>query len=93
MVGVVEARVWARGVAGRLGVGERILGGDEGEAAVGGSGGRRRRRGEEGGRGRRRRRCGWRWRGRLGLAVEEVVDLEVGGEGEAALLGVEAVEP
>lgn len=29
MAGVVEARVWAGGVAGRLGVGERILGGDE----------------------------------------------------------------
>jgi hypothetical protein len=93
VVVVVVARVWAGGVAGwledRLGLGRQVLGVDDGEAAVRGSGGRRRREGK-GGRGRWRGRG--RGSGRLGLAVKEVVDLEVGGEGEAAL-GVEAVEP
>ena len=83
MVVVGIARVWGGGVAGwlgdRLGIRGRVLGVGGGGVAVG----RRRRRGD------RRRRRG---RGRLDSAVEEVIDLEVGGEGEAAL-GVEAVEP
>lgn len=83
MVVIGITRVWGGGVAGwlgdRLGIRGRVLGVGGGVVAVG----RRRRRGNK------RRRRG---RGQLDSAVEEVVDSEVGGEGEAAL-GVEAVEP
>lgn len=81
-------RVWGGGIAGRLGdrlgIMGRVLGVGGGVVAVG-----RRRRRQQQRRGNKRRRRG---RGQLDSAVEEVIDLEVGGEGEAAL-GVEAVEP
>jgi hypothetical protein len=88
--GIARARVWSRGIARRAGLLLRLLGlsdgfgrrlpDDYGEAGLVMGGRRRRRHG--------------RGRGRLGLSppIEEVVDVEVGGEGEA-LFGVQPVEP